>query len=124
VKTHSIDTYGVNVGVYECDAGEGQPTHVHPSDDHTHTVIRGRSRVVIGEETKEFVPEDGVVVLPMGVPHSLTAVEDGTVWINVIQSGGTRKTPIYGAAVTLPAQPPPQTWAGVQLDCGQVVESS
>jgi quercetin dioxygenase-like cupin family protein len=48
--------------------GGGMPLHTN-TVEHEQYVLRGRARVVIGEETLE-IQKDDVVFIPGGVPHS------------------------------------------------------
>jgi quercetin dioxygenase-like cupin family protein len=53
--------------------GEGLSTHTAAGDAFVH-VIDGQARITIGEKTVE-VKAGEAVVMPAGVPHSLSAVE-------------------------------------------------
>ncbi len=52
--------------------GGGMPLHTN-TVEHEQYVLRGRARVVIGEEILE-VQKDDVVFIPGGVPHSYEAL--------------------------------------------------
>ena len=52
--------------------GGGMPMHTNRVE-HEQYVLRGRARVVIGEETHE-VGADDVVWIPAGVPHSYDSI--------------------------------------------------
>lgn len=52
--------------------GGGIPLHTN-TVEHEQYVLRGRARVVIGEEVAE-VKKDDVVFIPAGVPHSYAVV--------------------------------------------------
>ncbi len=54
--------------------GGGMPLHTN-TVEHEQYVLRGRARVVIGEEVLE-VEKDDVVFIPGGVPHSYQALGD------------------------------------------------
>lgn len=54
--------------------GGGMPLHTN-TVEHEQYVLRGRARVVIGEEVAE-VKKDDVVFIPAGVPHSYAVVGD------------------------------------------------
>jgi quercetin dioxygenase-like cupin family protein len=54
--------------------GGGMPLHTN-TVEHEQYVLRGRARVVIGEEVLE-VQKDDVVYIPGGVPHSYEAMGD------------------------------------------------
>jgi len=49
-------------------AGGGTPLHTN-AVEHEQYILRGRARVVIGEEVTELGKDD-VVYIPAGVPHS------------------------------------------------------
>ena len=54
--------------------GGGMPLHTN-AVEHEQYVLRGKGRVVIGEETLE-VQRDDVVYIPAGVPHSYDSIGD------------------------------------------------
>ncbi|MCJ7629578.1 MAG: cupin domain-containing protein [Longimicrobiales bacterium] len=54
--------------------GGGMPLHTN-TVEHEQYVLRGRARVVIGDELLE-VEKDDVVFIPGGVPHSYEALGD------------------------------------------------
>jgi quercetin dioxygenase-like cupin family protein len=54
--------------------GGGMPLHTN-TVEHEQYVLRGRARVVIGEDVLE-VHKDDVVFIPGGVPHSYEALGD------------------------------------------------
>jgi quercetin dioxygenase-like cupin family protein len=54
--------------------GGGMPLHTN-TVEHEQYVLRGRARVVIGEEVLE-VEKDDAVFIPGGVPHSYEALGD------------------------------------------------
>lgn len=54
--------------------GGGMPRHTNEVE-HEQYVLRGKARVVIGEETVE-VTRDDVVYIPAGVPHSYESIGD------------------------------------------------
>ncbi|MFO8174341.1 MAG: cupin domain-containing protein [Gemmatimonadota bacterium] len=56
---------------FSMEPGGGMPLHTN-TVEHEQYVLRGRARVVIGEETLE-VKKDDVVFIPGGVPHSYEA---------------------------------------------------
>jgi len=47
------------------------PPHWHETHDELFRVIKGRLRVLIGKEWRDYVPEDGEIRIPKGVVHSL-----------------------------------------------------
>jgi len=54
--------------------GGGMPMHTNEVE-HEQYVLRGRGRIVIGDETIE-VTRDDVVYIPAGVPHSYDSIGD------------------------------------------------
>ena len=54
--------------------GGGMPLHTN-TVEHEQYVLRGRARVVIGDEVLE-VKKDDVVFIPGGIPHSYEALGD------------------------------------------------
>jgi quercetin dioxygenase-like cupin family protein len=54
--------------------GGGMPLHTN-TVEHEQYVLRGRARVVIGDEVME-VEKDDVVYIPGGIPHSYRALGD------------------------------------------------
>jgi quercetin dioxygenase-like cupin family protein len=59
---------------FRMDPGGGMPLHTN-SVEHEQYVLRGRARVVVGDEVLE-VTRDDVVFIPGGVPHSYEALGD------------------------------------------------
>ena len=57
---------------FTMEPGGGMPLHTN-TVEHEQYVLRGRARVVIGEEVLE-VRKDDVVFIPGGVPHSYEAL--------------------------------------------------
>ena len=53
--------------------GGGMPRHTN-TVEHEQFVLRGRAKVVIGEETFEVGPSD-VLYIPAGIPHSYEVLE-------------------------------------------------
>ena len=56
------------------DPGGGMPLHTN-TVEHEQYILRGRARVVMGDEVLE-VKKDDVVFIPGGVPHSYEALGD------------------------------------------------
>ena len=46
------------------------PLHWHETHDELFRVIKGRMEVMIGSNTRIYVPEDGEIRIPKGVAHS------------------------------------------------------
>jgi quercetin dioxygenase-like cupin family protein len=59
---------------FRMDPGGGMPLHTN-TVEHEQYVLRGRARVVVGDEVLE-VTRDDVVFIPGGVPHSYEALGD------------------------------------------------
>jgi quercetin dioxygenase-like cupin family protein len=57
---------------FTMEPGGGMPLHTN-TVEHEQYVLRGRARVVIGEEVVE-VKKDDVVFIPGGIPHSYEAL--------------------------------------------------
>ncbi len=57
---------------FSMEPGGGMPLHTN-TVEHEQYVLRGRARVVIGEEVLE-VKKDDAVFIPAGVPHSYDAL--------------------------------------------------
>jgi quercetin dioxygenase-like cupin family protein len=60
---------------FTMDPGGGMPLHTN-TVEHEQYVLRGRARIVIGEDVVE-VEEGDVVFIPGGMPHSYEALGDG-----------------------------------------------
>jgi quercetin dioxygenase-like cupin family protein len=59
---------------FRIEAGGGMPMHTNQVE-HEQYVLRGRGRVVIGDEVSE-VSEGAIVFIPANVPHSYTPIGD------------------------------------------------
>ncbi len=58
---------------FRIEAGGGMPLHVNQVE-HEQYVLRGRARIVLGDETIEVGAHD-VLLIPAGLPHSYEAIE-------------------------------------------------
>ncbi len=58
---------------FRMEDGGGMPLHTNQVE-HEQYVLRGRARVVLGEETVE-VGADDVLLIPAGLPHSYEVIE-------------------------------------------------
>ena len=58
---------------FRMEAGGGMPLHRN-AVEHEQFVLRGRARVVIGEDSFEVKPHD-VLYIPAGIPHSYSVLE-------------------------------------------------
>lgn len=56
--------------------GGGLPPHAHPKQVEHWSVVQGEVGFQLGNETKVLRPEDGVVEVPVGTKHGLTATSD------------------------------------------------
>ena len=74
--------------MYDFDAGEGLPEHVHSKDDaHITIVTRGKIRVTQpGDDPEVLKPGESVYFAP-GDPHEITAIVDGTRIYNILTGG-------------------------------------
>jgi len=112
MQTISIQAYGVVATVYECDAGEGLSVHRHEVP-HGHAVVRGRTQVTIGSDPPfEMMRESGNRELPADVDHAITAMENGTVFINIITASSNGGTAMAGRN------------GGVMLHDGTIVDAA
>lgn len=62
-------------------AGQSSPPHVHEHESVGY-LVSGRAETVIGGERHVLGPGDGFRH-PPGVEHSMTALEEGAVWLEV-----------------------------------------
>ena len=58
---------------FRMEDGGGMPLHTNQVE-HEQYVLRGRARIVLGEETVE-VGADDVLLIPAGLPHSYEVIE-------------------------------------------------
>jgi hypothetical protein len=107
--------YGATSQIYmDCKIGEGLPWHKHDIP-HGHMVLSGRTRLEIeGTETVELKAGDPNRELPPNRLHQITALEDGTCFLNAYEGGQS----IVSTAVS---SPPPPYYGGILLDDGSVV---
>ncbi len=64
------------------ETGGGMPLHTNKVE-HQQYVLRGRARLVIGEETHEVGPED-TLFIPAGMPHSYSVLDGPFEFICVV----------------------------------------
>lgn len=102
---------GVSATCYFLDKGDKIPRHQHQVP-HSTSAIAGRSAVDIfdGRPTAEMTRTTPLLELPPYIDHEITAMEDGTIVVNMISGE-------YSAAPDLPAALP----GGVLLDTGEVI---
>ena len=74
----------VSVSTYHANAGEGLPRHSHAVD---HSTMCCSGKCVIRKEGKELIIDKNSqpVLLTRGEWHEIEAIEDGTVFINIIK---------------------------------------
>ncbi len=58
---------------FRMEDGGGMPLHTNQVE-HEQYVLRGRARIVLGEETVEVAADD-VLLIPAGLPHSYEVIE-------------------------------------------------
>jgi len=103
---------GVTATIYWLDKGEKVTRHKHPVE-HTTMVIAGKTAVdVNGDYIDEMTVVTPVKTLPANIDHEITALEDGTIVLNMIQ--GSFAAGVYGDYGT-------GVHGGVLLDDGTVV---
>ena len=128
IQTITNTYYGVTSSLYYRDTGETIPRHQHPFD-HTTQVVRGRTRVdLFGKPPVSFEMTftDPAYVIPPNVDHEITALDDGTVILNVsTQNAYDKEAATGGAGGNGQANGTGGTAGGgaggVMLDCGEVI---
>jgi quercetin dioxygenase-like cupin family protein len=87
VKLTGKDTDGkLTVIMQELPAGAGVPMHAHAREDENFQIVEGEVEVVTGGETFLLLTGD-TIYLPKNVPHSLKAVKDSKLKINLVPAG-------------------------------------
>lgn len=81
---HLIDRKDVAVSNVILQPGQTLPTHITPVDVFFY-VIAGKGQILIGEETAEVSTSD-LVVSPAGIPHGLTADQEGAFSVMVVKT--------------------------------------
>lgn len=83
VPTHTFSFNGVTTNVYRAQSGEGLSKHSH---DVPHITFVARGATIVRKEGKSLVmtPETQPVLLPAIEWHEIEAIEDNTVFINII----------------------------------------
>ena len=66
--------------------GGGLPAHLHPNQEERWSVVDGRIRIRVGDETRVIGPEDGEMLVRRGTVHALDSVADGTAHLRCIAS--------------------------------------
>ncbi|HEU5303379.1 MAG TPA: cupin domain-containing protein [Gemmatimonadales bacterium] len=68
------------VGLNCFEPGQSQRTHVHAGADKFYLIVRGKARMIVGQETRE-VGEGAVVWAPADVPHGVIEALERTVML-------------------------------------------
>lgn len=79
-------TEGLTGTVYHFQKGDGLPVHVHPTPNHNHiTVVISGSLLCQGHPAIEgqIIRAGDVLDWVVGEHHGFSALEDGTVFVNV-----------------------------------------
>ncbi len=86
MRTQTFQWGSATGTIYYLDRGEQVPRHRH-AIEHLTMVIVGQSGVQIfdGREPLEMTADDAPLVLPAGVDHVITALDDGTIVLNAIE---------------------------------------
>ncbi|WP_368517298.1 cupin domain-containing protein [Rhizobium sp.] len=84
--------------------GDGTPLHVHEREDETFRVLEGRMAFWCGEEHFEL-QENGVAVLPRGIPHRIECIGQSPCTVMVILTPGGFEA-FFAAAAKDPASDP------------------
>jgi quercetin dioxygenase-like cupin family protein len=86
VRIDFFDYKGVRIITYYADAGETAGWHEH-TFDHGHVVIAGRTRIDTHDgNSVEMIPGMKNMDFPAGVPHCITALEDGTIFLQPLEA--------------------------------------
>jgi len=87
IKITGKDTDGkLTVIFQELPAGAGVPMHTHSREDENFEIIEGEVEVEIDAETFLLLSGD-TIYLPKNIPHSLKALTDAKLKINVVPAG-------------------------------------
>jgi len=87
LKLTGKDTEGrLTVIMQELPKGAGVPMHNHELEDENFQIIEGEIEVVTGNKIYRLKSGD-TIYLPKNVPHSLKAIEDSKLKINLVPSG-------------------------------------
>lgn len=84
--THFVNYNKVSFRVYHVNVGEGLPKHVH---DYPHLTMCHAGSIIVRKEGRELVmtKDTRPVNLVANEWHEIEALEDGTVFINVVAEG-------------------------------------
>lgn len=73
---------------FTMERGGGMPLHSNEVE-HEQYVLRGRARIVVGDETHEVTAGD-VLYIPAGTPHSYTVIEGPFEFLCMVPNGPDR----------------------------------
>lgn len=103
VKLTGKDTGGkLTVIMQELPAGAGVPMHTHGREDENFQVIEGEVEVATSDQLYLLKSGD-TIYLPKNVPHSLKAITDAKLKINLVPAG---IEDMFDELGMLPAGPP------------------
>jgi quercetin dioxygenase-like cupin family protein len=106
---------GVMASIYYLASGERIDWHQHPVA-HSTGVSAGRSLVDVGDDVSlEMRPGDPDYELPPNIRHRVTALEDGTIVVHMIERIQSDDPPPVGP------DGKPRTHGGVLLDTGEII---
>ncbi|TFF35492.1 cupin domain-containing protein [Mucilaginibacter psychrotolerans] len=87
LKLTGKDTDGkLTVIMQELPEGAGVPLHTHSLEDENFQIIEGEVEVCTGDKTYVLTSGD-TIYLPKSVPHSLKALKDSKLKINLVPAG-------------------------------------
>jgi quercetin dioxygenase-like cupin family protein len=87
IKLTGKETGGkLTVIMQELPAGAGVPMHTHGNEDENFQIIEGEVEVQTGKEIYLLTSGD-TIYLPKNVPHSLKAITDARLKINLVPAG-------------------------------------
>jgi quercetin dioxygenase-like cupin family protein len=99
-KTTADDTAGaLDYFIVEVAPNGGPPLHVHHQQHETIHVLRGRFKIVVGEEVFRCA-EGGFVLMPAGLPHAFLNLTDqpAELIVTYVPGGGHRFYEEFGPA--------------------------
>ena len=79
-KLHLVTTERLMLGLNGFEPGQTQRVHDHAGVDKFYLVLRGKARIVVGDESYEAESGD-LVLAPAGVPHGVEHVHQRTVML-------------------------------------------
>jgi len=83
--THVFHYAKATMNVIHAEAGEGIPMHQH---DYNHATVCHAGSCIVRVKGREIIMHPGTqpLDLPANIPHSIEALEDGTVFTNIFAS--------------------------------------